>query len=88
MTQVLDTQEGNCFEYSHLLCSLLLGAGYDAYVVSGYASRGVTLFDLSSEECPLLTETAGEKEVKEEEPPPRYVVRPTRSLESGFKDKV
>ena len=48
----------------------------------------MTLFDLSSEECPLLTETAGEKEVKEEEPPPRYVVRPTRSLESGFKDKV
>ena len=88
LTQVLEKQEANCFEYSHLLCSLLIGAGYDAYVVSGYASRGVTLFDLSSEECPLLVEAAGEEEVREEGPPPRYVVRSSRSLESGFKDKV
>jgi hypothetical protein len=28
-----------------LLCSLLRGAGYDAYVVSGYASKDVTLMD-------------------------------------------
>ena len=38
-TTVLWQQHGNCFEYAILLCSLLEGAGYDAYVVSGYASR-------------------------------------------------
>ncbi|KAI6645898.1 hypothetical protein LOD99_13156 [Oopsacas minuta] len=88
ITQVLDTQEGNCFEYSHLLCSLLLGAGYDAYVVSGYATRDITLFDLTSEVCPLLQETEHEEVNKTESTPSKYLARPPRSLESGFKEKV
>jgi len=32
----------------------LIGAGYDAYVVSGYATREVCLADESREICPLL----------------------------------
>lgn len=40
-------QEGNCFDLSILLTSLLCGVGYDAYVVSGYASLGITLMDES-----------------------------------------
>ena len=88
-TKVLETQKAHCFEYSHLLCSLLLGAGYDAYVVSGYASRAVTLLDLTTEECPLLAEKGKDKEeVEEDKEPPRYAARPPRSLESGFKEKV
>ena len=51
---MLKRQKGNCFEYSILLCSLLIGAGYDAYVVSGYATREVCLADESREICPLL----------------------------------
>ncbi|KPP70764.1 hypothetical protein Z043_110380 [Scleropages formosus] len=38
-TWVLQTRRGNCFDFSTLLCSLLLGAGYDAYCVSGYAEK-------------------------------------------------
>ena len=51
---VIRRQTGNCFEYSTLLCSLLLGAGYDAYVVSGYATRETCMMDESREICPLL----------------------------------
>jgi hypothetical protein len=38
-------QSGNCFDYSVLLVSLLRGFGYDAYVVSGYATRDITILD-------------------------------------------
>lgn len=51
---VLKRQKGNCFEYSMLLCSLLLGAGYDAYVVSGYATQDVCLADEARQVCPFL----------------------------------
>ena len=37
-----------------LLCSLLLGAGYDAYIVSGYAVQEVCLADEARQICPFL----------------------------------
>ena len=37
---VMDWQAGDSFDCAQLLCSLLLGVGYDAYVVSGYAPKG------------------------------------------------
>eukprot|EP01064_Diplonema_japonicum_P000191 TRINITY_DN10134_c0_g1_i1.p1 TRINITY_DN10134_c0_g1~~TRINITY_DN10134_c0_g1_i1.p1 ORF type:complete len:893 (+),score=168.81 TRINITY_DN10134_c0_g1_i1:80-2758(+) len=37
----LKWQIGDCFDLSILLASLLLGTGYDAYVVVGYATREV-----------------------------------------------
>jgi hypothetical protein len=51
---VLANQKVTCFEYSTLLCSLLIGAGYDAYVVSGYATREICQMDETREVCPLL----------------------------------
>ena len=51
---IIRRQKGNSFDYATLLCSLLLGAGYDAYVVSGYASREICNMDQSREICPLL----------------------------------
>ena len=51
---IIRHQRGNSFDYATLLCSLLLGAGYDAYVVSGYASREICNMDQSRETCPLL----------------------------------
>lgn len=39
---------------SHVLCSLLLGAGYDAYVVAGYAPLAVARNDQSNATCPVL----------------------------------
>ena len=53
-TTVLKQQKGNCFDYSMLLCSLLIGAGYDAYCVCGYATKQITLLDQTRNICPLL----------------------------------
>lgn len=48
----LKMQIGDCFDISILLCSLLLGVGYDAYVVVGYASREVCDNDQKEKEWP------------------------------------
>ncbi|XP_044010419.1 dynein regulatory complex subunit 7-like [Aphidius gifuensis] len=47
-TWLIRTQIGNSFEISTLLCSILLGQYYNAFVVSGYASREQTLNDTSN----------------------------------------
>lgn len=39
---VLEWQAGDCFELSILLASLLIGAGYNAYVCIGYADKFLT----------------------------------------------
>ncbi|CAL1530214.1 unnamed protein product, partial [Lymnaea stagnalis] len=51
---ILERLHGHCFEYSTVLCSMLIGAGYDAYVVSGYATREVCNCDLSYNICPFV----------------------------------
>ncbi|XP_051485112.1 dynein regulatory complex subunit 7 isoform X2 [Apus apus] len=53
-TTILKYQRGNCFDFSVVLCSLLLGAGYDAYCVHGYATRQMCSLDETLELCPLL----------------------------------
>lgn len=55
-TLVLRCQRATCLEFAALLCSLLLGANYDAYCVSGYTDREMCERDLSLKECPLLDE--------------------------------
>jgi hypothetical protein len=50
----LTLQEGNSFELSTLLASLLIGMGYDAYCISGYASRAQTYADLSATSYPEM----------------------------------
>lgn len=35
-------QKGDCFDISILLCSVLIGVGYDAYCVYGLAPREIT----------------------------------------------
>lgn len=52
-TTVLKYQRGNCFDFSTLLCSMLIGAGYDAYCINGYGSQDLCLVDLTREVCPL-----------------------------------
>ena len=54
-TETLKRHTGDCFDLSTLLCSLLIGSGYDAYVVCGYAPRHVTLRDQSLTLCPMAT---------------------------------
>ncbi|KAG1938214.1 dynein regulatory complex subunit [Pimephales promelas] len=86
-TWVLQTRRGTCFDFSSVLCSLLLGAGYNAYCVSGYATKEMCLLDQSREECPLLqTQIQG----KTEEPKKilrKYSVKPPRDLDSSFEKR-
>lgn len=56
---VLSWQAGDCFDLSVALASVLSGAGYNAYVVVGYAPRHVTLNDQSGRMCPLLAKELG-----------------------------
>lgn len=51
---VLRTQTATCLEAAVLLCSLLIGADYQAFCVSGYASRELCEGDQTQQECPLL----------------------------------
>ncbi|MCJ8734378.1 hypothetical protein PDJAM_G00234650 [Pangasius djambal] len=88
-TWVVQTRRGTCFDFSTLLCSLLLGAGYNAYCVSGYAVKEMCLLDLSNQECPLLKpqDTAEEKPPEEKEEVNKYRVKPARELKSTFEQR-
>lgn len=54
---VLEWQAGDCLDVANVLASLLIGVGYDAYVVVGYAPRSFTLNDQSHLECHWFAET-------------------------------
>jgi len=41
-----------------VLVSLLIGVGYDAYVVSGYATKEMCLMDETRETCPMMKPVA------------------------------
>ncbi|KAM4618733.1 dynein regulatory complex subunit 7 isoform 2-T2 [Polymixia lowei] len=83
-TLVLQRQRGTCFDFSTLLCSLLLGDGYNAYCVSGYAVKEMCLRDQNRQECPLLV--AEVKHTVEEQEPQvkKYSVKPPRELKTSF----
>ncbi|CAI8048479.1 Dynein regulatory complex subunit 7 [Geodia barretti] len=83
-TLVLSRQEGTSFDMSGLLCSLLVGVGYDAYCVSGYAMREVTEVDQGGKTCPLLEVGEKEEEGGVGGKLSRYLVRPPRDLSSQF----
>ena len=94
--EVLRRQEGHCFEISNLLCSLLLGAGYDAFVVSGYATREICQADETRTECSLLSkdsknpwtldlEHIWQKQFKKaSRKSTKYNIRPCKDLTSKF----
>ncbi|XP_013856194.1 dynein regulatory complex subunit 7 [Austrofundulus limnaeus] len=86
-SSVLLSQKANTFEFSSLLCSLLLGVNYDAYCVSGYATREKCLQDQSLQPCPLLdTEDKRERSdtSDQEQMVKKYTVRRPRELRSRF----
>lgn len=83
-TRVMRDQRGTCFDFSHLLVSLLIGAGYDAYVVSGYATREVCNMDQSRKICPLLVRRDEKKAEARRKEMGRYTVKPPRDLNSKY----
>jgi hypothetical protein len=66
---MLQVRSGDCLDLSIFLVSLLRGAGYNAYCVSGYAPEWITQADQSEVVCPLLpdqVELARKKKEEEE----------------------
>ncbi|XP_064243257.1 dynein regulatory complex subunit 7 isoform X3 [Passer domesticus] len=80
-TTILKYQRGNCFDFSVLLCSLLIGAGYDAYCVHGYATLEICSLDQTHELCPRLRKPP---EVPEEEDPNKYRIKYPIEPQSQF----
>ena len=62
----LQSQVGDCFDMSVLLCSYLVGAGYDAFCVFGYAGRKTTLLDQTEQVCTFVQDREGGDRVEEE----------------------
>ncbi|XP_063169158.1 dynein regulatory complex subunit 7 [Candoia aspera] len=83
-TTILRYQRGNCFDFSILLCSLLIGAGYDAYCVNGYATKDICLMDESKKLCPLLEKPEEAPVEAVQEKPKKYAIKPPRDLRSKF----
>ncbi|KAJ3320817.1 hypothetical protein HDV06_004828 [Boothiomyces sp. JEL0866] len=91
-TYTVALQSGNSFDMATLLVSLLIGVGYDAYVVSGYATKSVTLLDQSKANAKELYSLVPEafrakkqdentEEVKNTQ---KYKVKPPKQLKSAF----
>ncbi|XP_035192369.1 dynein regulatory complex subunit 7 isoform X4 [Oxyura jamaicensis] len=82
-TTILKYQRGNCFDFSVLLCSMLVGAGYDAYCVNGYATHDICSLDETLEVCPLLRKP---QEVAKEimKKSNKYRVKSSPDLQSKF----
>ena len=56
-SNVLDEwQTGDCFDFAIVLASLLIGVGYNAYVVYGTAPKEITTKDESDMVCPFSTD--------------------------------
>ncbi|XP_049720428.1 dynein regulatory complex subunit 7 isoform X2 [Elephas maximus indicus] len=83
-TTVLKYQKGNCFDFSTLLCSMLIGSGYNAYCINGYASQDLCLMDLTREVCPLTVKAKEVVHAEEKAPPKKYAIKPPRDLTSRF----
>ncbi len=65
-TKYTQQQAGDCLDLSVLLCSMLLGCNYDAYVVTGYTTAALAQGDCSGVECDC-DEWMDEEEEGEEE---------------------
>uniref|UniRef100_A0A2K5EHY9 Dynein regulatory complex subunit 7 n=1 Tax=Aotus nancymaae TaxID=37293 RepID=A0A2K5EHY9_AOTNA len=84
---VLKYQKGNCFDFSTLLCSMLIGSGYDAYCVNGYGSQDLCHMDLTREVCPLTVKPKETIKREEKVLPKKYTIRPPRDLCSRFEQE-
>ncbi|CAF2532014.1 unnamed protein product [Rotaria sp. Silwood2] len=83
-TKVLADQRGNCFDYANLLCSLLIGAGYDAYVVSGYATREICYMDTTRLPNPYVKKKHEERMEQMKTLTKKYTVKPPKDLTSKY----
>ncbi|EFC44036.1 hypothetical protein NAEGRDRAFT_68117 [Naegleria gruberi] len=86
-TTTLYWQKGNSFDLSTLLVSLLIGAGFNAYCVSGYAKKSIVLNDQTQSNSPIEIEPE-EEEITEEQrvfKPSKYKLKTRPNLTSHFR---
>ncbi|XP_024935965.1 dynein regulatory complex subunit 7 isoform X1 [Cephus cinctus] len=83
-TSLMNNQRGNSFECATLLVSLLLGQGYNAFVVSGYASREQVYCDLTKRPCPYLPKPAEHVPLPPIGDTSRYKLKSPPDLRSQF----
>ncbi|NXA08359.1 DRC7 protein, partial [Sapayoa aenigma] len=81
---ILKYQRGNCFDFTVLLCSMLIGAGYDAYCVHGYATREICTLDQTQELCPLLRKPQEVRPASKVEKFSKYRIKIPSELHSKF----
>ncbi|XP_018906017.2 dynein regulatory complex subunit 7 [Bemisia tabaci] len=81
---VLSRQKANCFELAILLVSCLIGSGYDAYVVSGYATREVCINDQTRTKCPYIPQKETRKEETVQRKENKYIPKPPPDFSSKF----
>ena len=77
-------QRGNSFECATLLVSFLLGQGYNAYVVSGYASREQVERNMTKRPCPYLPQNEEPPPSKDSNGPARYQLKQPPDFRSQF----
>lgn len=91
---LLTRRHGNCFEMATLLCSLLIGNNYDAYVCYGYATREVANNDQRRVDFPFLpTSTAMSSQTidssnRRSEHRNKYSLKDPIDLQSEFERQV
>lgn len=84
---VVSRRKGNSFEMATLLCSLLIGNGFPACVVYGYATREVVNNDLRRVVCPFIPkndEADDDSKHVVTKPPNKYALKEPPALESNF----
>ncbi|CAG9856248.1 unnamed protein product [Phyllotreta striolata] len=77
-------QKGHCFEIATVLCSALLGVGYDALVVSGYADRDIALRIMVRQDCPFPAFKEEEEKPPERPKIEKYAITPPNDYKSKF----
>jgi len=87
-SSVLEWRQGDCFDFSMVLCSLLLGVGYDAYCVSGFAPRYITCRNENRQPCPKIGEKRAEaSNTREEDGENAFTIEKKPALKSQFIEK-
>lgn len=83
---VLKWQQGDCFDLSIALASLLIGVGYDAYCVSGFAPRFITTRNEARSACPQLERDDDEKREHAEQEEEEFTIPRKPPLRSEYQE--
>ncbi|XP_055608047.1 coiled-coil domain-containing protein lobo [Uranotaenia lowii] len=82
---VLKRRKANSFELATLLCSYLIGNGFAACVVSGYATREIVNNDLRRVACPYVPDRQDQENTSQEVVEPcKYQLKEIPDLRSRY----